>query len=81
MTGCKPNELPKNENFNFATNLITINGTKNENAKHRVIEISKNFALYIKPYILAGCRLKVKDISGSFKKVCERLNIKKSFTL
>ena len=77
MTGCRPNELPKNENFNFAANLITINGTKNENAKHRVVEMSKNFTEYIKPYILAGCRLKVKDISEDFKSVCKKLNIKK----
>lgn len=60
MTGCRPNELPKNENFNFKANIITINGTKNENAKLRTIEMSSKFSNYIKPYIEQGKRIKNK---------------------
>lgn len=77
MTGCRPNELPRNENFNFKSNLITINGTKNENAKLRLIEMSKEFSDFIQPYILLGQRINVKDIGKEFKEICNKLNIKK----
>lgn len=51
LTGCRPNELPSNKNFDFEDNVIEINGTKNENAKKRVVDMSEEFANYIKPYI------------------------------
>lgn len=77
LTGCRPNELPKSENFDFENNLITINGTKNDNAIKRVIEMSDNFAKYIKPYILNNKRPTIQKISSMFKNICEKLNINK----
>ena len=77
MTGCRPNEIPPLKNFDFENNLIIINGTKNQNAKERIIEMSKNFADYIKPYILSNNRLKEKEISKQFIEMCNLAKIKK----
>lgn len=76
MTGCRPNELPHNENFNFEDNIITINGTKNKNAKCRLIEMSKNFANYIKQYLKNNTIKSVAYIKEKFKELCKILNIK-----
>ena len=77
LTGCRPNELPASKNFDFKNNIITINGTKNENAKERKIEMSENFANYIKPYIEKNKRPKVSEISKTFKDICVSNNIEK----
>ena len=76
LTGCRPNELPKNENFDFKNNLIILNGTKTEKSKYRVVEMSNEFAEYIKHYILSNKIMKVKDIKKEFNKICNELNIK-----
>ena len=75
LTGCRPNELPINENFDFKNNLIIINGTKTEKSKYRVIEMSEEFSKYIKPYILNNKIKKVKDIKKEFTKICNSINI------
>lgn len=77
LTGCRPNELPASKNFDFNNNIITINGTKNENAKERYIEMSKEFANYIKPYIENNIRPKQSVIIKQFKKLCEIAGIEK----
>ena len=77
LTGCRPNELPASKNFDFKNNIITINGTKNENAKERKIEMSENFANYIRPYIEKNKRPKVSEISKTFKDICVSNNIEK----
>ncbi len=77
LTGCRPNELPPSQNFDFVNNLITINGTKTEKSKKRVIEITPEFANYIKPYIMSNNRVAVKQISKEFKQICTELKIDK----
>ena len=77
LTGCRPNELPANENFDFINNLITINGTKTECAKRRLVEMTPEFSEYIKPYIEKGDRLPVSVISKDFKELCGKLEINK----
>ncbi len=76
LTGCRPNELPKKENFDFENNLITINGTKNENAKKRIIPMSNEFSNYIKNYLQNNNILEENIIVKEFKKLCEKLGIK-----
>lgn len=77
LTGCRPNELPKSENFDFENNLITVTGTKTDNAAKRIIEMSDKFAKYIKPYITSNKRPTVTQISNMFKNICQKLKIDK----
>ena len=77
MTGCRPNERPASSNFDFDNNLITINGTKNENALERKIEMSQAFANFIKPYIKKNKRPKQEVIVKTFKELCEQSKIAK----
>lgn len=75
MTGCRPNELPNKENFDFINNTVTINGTKNTNALKRVIELSHDFSNYMQNYFKNNNLKEVKFISQSFKKICQQNNI------
>lgn len=75
LTGCRPNELPKKENFDFENNIITINGTKNENALKRIIPMSKQFSIYIKNYLQDNEMLKESVIVKEFKELCKTLKI------
>lgn len=77
QTGCRPNELPPSKNFDFVNNVIIINGTKNDNAKERRVEMTQEFADYIRPYIEKSERIKVSEISKIFKKLCEENGIAK----
>lgn len=77
LTGCRPNERPASKNFDFINNIVTINGTKNENAKERKIEMSQEFANYIKPYIEENKRPKQCLIVKMFKELCEKNGINK----
>ncbi len=76
LTGCRPNELPQNNNFDFKNNLVVINGTKTEKSKYRVVEISNKFAIYLKPYIINHKIKKVKDIKKEFTNICNEINVK-----
>ncbi|MGN1208433.1 MAG: tyrosine-type recombinase/integrase, partial [Christensenellales bacterium] len=77
LTGCRPNELPPNTNFDFDNNFVIINGTKNESSKYRVVDMSEEFKTYIKPYIDKGERVQVKEISNQFSIICEENGISK----
>ena len=77
MCGCRPHELPPKENFNFENNTITVNGTKNENAKERIIEMSKEFSNYIKPYVLNNKLKSSEYVSKNFIKICKEHDIGK----
>ena len=77
MTGCRPNELPKNEDFDFKNNLINIYGTKNSNALHRQIEMSKEFMQYIQPYLTIKQIQAEKYVSRKFIKICNNIGISK----
>lgn len=75
LCGCRPSEIPPSKNFDFKNNYITVNGTKNENAKERIIEMSKEFANFIKPYIKLNNRPTKKHISDIFIDLCNKANI------
>lgn len=76
MTGCRPNELPTNEDFDFKNNLINIYGSKNQNSMHRRIKISQEYADYMKNY-LAKTKMKTRqEIHKIFKQICEELGFK-----
>ena len=77
MCGCRPNELPKKNQFDFEYNLINIYGTKNENALHREIEMSKQFAEYIKEYFKNKDIQDEKYISRRFNELCNKAGINK----
>lgn len=77
MCGCRPNELPGKKDFDFKNNLITIHGTKNENAKHRVVEMSFEFADYIKKYLSKSEVHDEKYVSTKFISLCKTVNISK----
>lgn len=75
LTGCRPNELPENSNFDFENKFVIINGTKTEKSLKRFVEMSDAFIAYIKPYIEANKRIKVTEISKTFKNLCKEANI------
>lgn len=75
MCGCRPNELPAKTNFDFTNNIINVYGTKNENAKHRQIEMSNEFANYIKKYFAKNDIKKEEYISSEFIKICKNVGI------
>ncbi len=77
MCGCRPNELPKNKDFDFENNIINIYGTKNDNAKHRQVEMSKVFAEYMKEYFKIHYMQNAKYISTKFIEICNKLKINK----
>ena len=47
LTGCRPSEIPNKAQIDLDNNIIHICGTKNQNAKHRVVEISDDFKNYL----------------------------------
>lgn len=75
MCGCRPSELPNKSQFDFENNIINIYGTKNENAKHREVEMSQNFADYIKEYFQENDVKPFKYIKKQFKQLCIDNNI------
>lgn len=77
MCGCRPNELPKNQNFNFSNKTIIVNGTKNENAKERIIEMSDAFSDYIKKYLDKSEVKSPEYVSKRFIEICKSQNIDK----
>jgi integrase len=76
MTGCRPNEFPNKQCFDFQNNLIHIYGTKTETSKHRTIEMSENFSQYIKKYLLQNELKTPAYIKNKFKEICENIKIK-----
>ena len=78
MCGCRPSELPQKEQFDFEKNIINIYGTKNENAKHRIVEISKEFANYMQTYLKTREMQPQQYVSKKFRDICENLNIEKA---
>lgn len=77
MCGCRPNELPKKENFNFDNNTIVVHGTKNENARERVVEMSKEFSQYIKAYLMINELKQPSEVSKKFIEICKRGGVEK----
>ena len=77
LTGARPSELPSEKNFDFINNIITIEGTKNENAKHREIQMSTEFSRYMQKYLSKNKMLKYEDVQKQFKNLCEQINIQK----
>lgn len=75
MCGCRPNELPNKENFDFENNLINIYGTKNDNALHRQIEITQLYADYMKRYFDKQDMQAERYVSRKFTKLCEDAGI------
>lgn len=75
MCGCRPKELPNKTQFDFKNNIINIYGTKNENAKHREIEMSIGFAEYIKKYFEKNDTKPFEFVKQQFKKLCVENNI------
>lgn len=70
LTGCRPAELPGIENIDLQNKYITINGTKNENAKNRDIEISEEFIKYLKNNLTENQTLKYEEVQQTFKNLC-----------
>lgn len=77
MCGCRPNELPKRKDFDFLNNIINIHGTKNENALHREVEMSEEFASYIKKYFDQRDTQAELYVSRKFIDLCNQAGIKK----
>lgn len=77
MTGCRPNELPPKNNFDFKSNLIVINGTKNEKSKFRQVEMTQQFANYMQEYFKNNEIKKESFVQINFKEICTKLKIEK----
>ena len=76
MCGCRPNELPKKQNFDFENQLINIYGTKNENAKHRQVEMSEEFSQYIQKHLKTHEMQSELYVSRKFREICNSIGIK-----
>lgn len=77
LCGCRPNELPQKKNFDFINNIINIYGTKNENALHRQIEMSKEFSEYMQNYLSKQDIQAEKYVSSKFINICKNIGIQK----
>ena len=77
LTGCRPAELPEKQNIDLENNIITINGTKNEKAKNRKIEISEDFKKYLQGQLNNNQTLKYKEVQQEFKQLLNNCNIEK----
>lgn len=75
MTGARPNEFPKKENFDFENNVVIINGTKNESSKRRVIEMSIDYSNFMKEFLKKQSFKTHKEIQTEFKNLCVKNNI------
>lgn len=75
LCGCRPNELPQKHNFDFINNIININGTKNENALHRQVEMSENFSKYIQEYFKSQDTQAERYVSRKFIDICNDIGI------
>lgn len=76
IIGCRPAELPTNNDFNFEYNYVSIKGTKNINAK-RNVDISIEFSKYMKDYLKDNKMKTHIEVQKIFKKLCRNLNINK----
>lgn len=76
MCGCRPNELPTKENFDFEYNIINVNGTKSKNAEHRKVKMSQEFAKYMNDYLSNNKMKTRREIYHTFKKICEDMQLK-----
>lgn len=76
MCGCRPNELPTKENFDFEYNIINVNGTKSKNAEHRKIKMSQKFAKYMNDYLSTNKMKTRGEIYNTFKSICEDMGLK-----
>lgn len=77
MCGCRPNELPSKNQFDFENNLINIYGTKNDNALHRQVEISKSYSEYMQRYFQKCDMQAERYVSRKFTELCLRAGIEK----
>lgn len=78
MCGCRPSELPTNENFDFKNNIINVYGTKNKNAEHRAVRMSQNFADYMMPYLETNT-MKSKDyVMECYKNICKKIKLQEN---
>ena len=78
LTGARPNELPGKANIDFENNLINIYGTKNENAKHRTIEITDEFNKYLQEKLKNKEILNHDFVKDEYKKICNKIGINNS---
>ena len=77
LTGVRPAEFPNKDNIDLNNKIIHIYGTKNKKSIHREIEISENFAEYLKEHLKNHEIKKYSSIQKKFKKLCEINGIKK----
>lgn len=78
MCGCRPSELPQKEQFDFNNNLLHIYGTKNDNAEHRIVEISEEYAKYMREYFNQRDMQPQAYVSKKFREMCEEIKIEKA---
>lgn len=77
LTGCRPSELPKKENFDFDKKIVSIYGTKNEKSEHREIQLSDCFSKYMQDYLKNNELKNNEFVQKEFKKICESIGIDK----
>ena len=77
LTGARPSELPNKENFDFKNHIVVINGTKTEKSKHREVQLSKEFSLYIENFFKYKKFKPYTTIQTEFKNICSKLKIEK----
>lgn len=78
MTGCRPSELPSKTNFDLINNIVHIYGTKNDSSKHREIDISNEYANYIKKYFTNNDIPKYSEIQKEYSVLCNQIGINTS---
>lgn len=77
LTGARPAEFPSKNDIDIEKQIIHIRGTKNEKSLHREIDISKQFANYLKEHLNNNELKKYEYIQKKFKKICLENDIQK----
>lgn len=78
LTGARPAEFPTRADIDLEKHIIHIRGTKNEKSQHREVDISNQFAQYLKQHLEKNELKKYEYIQKRFKKICQDCNIQKS---
>lgn len=75
LIGARPGELPQQQDFDLNNNFVIIHGTKTE-LSDRIVDISKNYSVFLHNYFKTNDFKSKKYVMQQFKQLCLRLEIK-----
>lgn len=76
LSGCRLNELPNKENFDFDNNFVEINGTKSTTSLRRILELTPEYSQRLKKYFENNNFLSSDRIVKVFRQLMKDNNFK-----